>query len=190
MQTRLTPTSWSADGRLLVFDRTSPTTGVDISILPMEGERKAFPFLQTPFWEGLGRFSPDGRWMAYQSDESGRPEIYIQPFPGPGAKVQISTDGGTSPVWGSGGRELFFANGRKVMAASILAGAAIQASKPALLFEAGKGSEAKELINYDAAPDGQRFVLLLGDVAAGGTEVRVVLNWFEELKKRVPTDER
>ena len=100
------PHSWSPDGQLLAFVEVNPTTGYDIWVLrlgdPSAGSgqvRKAQPFLRTPFNESVPRFSPDGRWLAYVSDESGRWEIYVQPYPGPGGKWQISTEGGTEPVW-------------------------------------------------------------------------------------------
>ena len=89
------PNSWSPDGKVLAFTETSPITAMDIMILPSDG--KARPFLQTPFNEGAARFSPDGHWLAYVSDESGRYEIYVQPYPGPGEKWQVSTDGARSP---------------------------------------------------------------------------------------------
>ena len=92
------PHSWSPDGQLLAFTEINPTTGYDIWVLRM-GDRKAQPFLRTPFNESAPRFSPDGRWLAYVSNESGRYEIYVQPYPGPGGKWQISTEGGTEPVW-------------------------------------------------------------------------------------------
>jgi Tol biopolymer transport system component len=112
-----TPHSWSPDGHLLAFIEVNPTTGVDIWVLRMgdpsasSGQvRKAQPFLRTPFNESVPRFSPDGRWLAYISNESGRFEVYVQPYPGPGGKWQISTEGGMEPVWNRNGRELFYRN--------------------------------------------------------------------------------
>jgi Tol biopolymer transport system component/predicted Ser/Thr protein kinase len=102
--------SWSPDGQMLAFVEINPTTGYDIWVLRMS-DRKAQPFLRTPFTEGAPRFSPDGRWLAYVSDESGRFEIYVQPYPGPGGKWQISTEGGTEPMWNPNGRELFYRSG-------------------------------------------------------------------------------
>ncbi len=116
-----TPESWSPDGQLLAFHENNPTTQRDIWVLRMgdpsasSGQvRKAQPFLRTPFNESAARFSPDGRWLAYVSDESGRYEVYVQPYPGPGGKRQISTEGGTEPVWSRNGRELFYRNGKKM----------------------------------------------------------------------------
>jgi len=103
------PMSWSRDGRLLAFIEITPTTGYDIWVLRLK-DHKAEPFLRTPFNESVPSFSPDGRWLAYISDESGHFEVYVQPYPGPGGKRQISTDGGTEPVWNPNGRELFYRN--------------------------------------------------------------------------------
>src|ERR1700733_5092119 len=100
------PSSWSGDGQLLSFGEVNPTTGFDIWVLDMK-DRKAAPFLRTPFYE-VGWFSPDGRWIAYNSNESGRYEVYVQPYPGPGGKWQISTDGGMDARWTANGRELIY----------------------------------------------------------------------------------
>ena len=109
------PNSWSPDGQLLAFVEINPTTGLDIWVLRM-GDRKAQPFLRTQFNESAPQFSPDGRWLVYTSNESGRTEVYVQPYPGPGGKWQISTEGGTEPVWNRNGRELFYRTGDKMMA--------------------------------------------------------------------------
>ena len=97
--------------------------------------RKPQPFLRTPFNEEAPRFSPDGHWLAYISDESGRYEIYVQPYPGPGGKWQISTEGGTEPVWNRNGRELFYRSGDKMMAVDIATQPSFAAGKPRMLFE-------------------------------------------------------
>src|SRR5262249_52876426 len=98
------PLDWSSDGRFLLFRNSSPQTGADLWILPVFGDKKPFSFLKTPFDESDGQFSPDGKWIAYQSNESGRFEIYVQPFPGPGGKFQISTNGGAQPRWNKNGK--------------------------------------------------------------------------------------
>ena len=128
------PMSWSPDGQLLAFIEVNPTTGYDIWVLRLS-DRKAQPFLRTPFNEAAPRFSPDGRWLAYISDESGRYEIYVQPYPGPGGKWQISTEGGTEPVWNPNGRELFYRSGDKMMAVDIATQPGFAAGKPRMLFE-------------------------------------------------------
>jgi eukaryotic-like serine/threonine-protein kinase len=190
------PASWSPDGRLLAFIEINPTTGYDIWVLRMgdpsaaSGQvRKAEPFLRTPFNESAPRFSPDGRWLAYMSDESGGREIYVQPYPGPGGKWQISTEGGTEPVWNPNGRELFYRSGDKMMAVEITAQPSFSVGKPKVLFEGRYVLTAATFPNYDVSPDGQRFLMIKPSEQeqAAPTQINVVLNWFEELKRRVPT---
>jgi eukaryotic-like serine/threonine-protein kinase len=188
------PMSWSPDGKLLAFMEVNPTTGVDIWVLRMgdpsagSGQvRKAQPFLRTPFNEGAPLFSPDGRWLAYISDESGRYEIYVQPYPGPGGKWQISTEGGREPAWNRNGRELFYRNGDKMMAVDITTQPGFAPGKPRMLFEGRYELSPVQLANYDVSPDGQRFLMLKPTEKAAPTQINVVLNWFEELKQKVPT---
>jgi serine/threonine-protein kinase len=184
------PNSWSPDGQLLAFNEFSPVTGADIWVLRLS-DHKAQPFLQTKANETSAQFSPDGRWMAYVSDESGRNEVYVQPYPGPGGKRQISTDGGGEPVWNPNGRELFYRNGDKMMAVDILTQSAFTAGKARLLFERQyvPASFAAPYRNYDVSPDGQRFLMVKANeqTDAAPTQINVVQNWFEELKRRVPT---
>ena len=181
------PMSWSPDGQQLAFVEVSSTTGYDIWVLRLS-DRKAQPFLRTPFNESAPRFSPDGRWLAYISDESGRYEIYVQPYPGPGGKWQISTEGGTEPVWNPNGRELFYRSGNKMMAAEITMQPGFSADKPRVLFEGPYVPTPFSFPNYDVSRDGQRFLMLKSSEAgeAAPTQINVVLNWFEELKRRVP----
>jgi eukaryotic-like serine/threonine-protein kinase len=193
------PISWSTDGQLLAFIEINPTTGYDIWVLQMgdpsagSGQvRKARPFLQTPFNESVPRFSPDRRWLAYVSDESGRWEIYVQPFPGPGGKWQISTDGGTEPTWNPNGRELFYRTGDKMMAVDITTQPGFAAGKPRMLFEGHYVPTPGTNSNYDVSADGQRFLMLKASESVGSapTQINVVLNWFEELKQKVPTGKK
>ena len=179
---RQSPASWSPDGKVLAFTESNPTTGNDIWMLPFEGERKPLPFIRTAFNEGAARFSRDGRWLAYSSTESGRSEIYVQPYPGPGAKLQISTEGGDGPVWPRNGRELFYRNGNKMMAVEIATQPSFSAGTPSMLFEISATSG-----QYDVSSDGQRFLMVQqNEQATSATQINVVLNWFEELKRRVP----
>jgi len=181
------PNSWTSDGQLLAFLEFNPTTGLDIWVLRM-ADRKAQPFLHTRFNEGAPRFSPDGRWLAYLSDESGRPEIYVQPYPGPGGKWQISTEGGTEPVWNPNGRELFYRSRDKMMAVEITTQSEFSAGKPQVLFEGRYQASPLTASNYDVTSDGQRFLMLkaIQQTQGAPTQIDVVLNWFEELKRRVP----
>jgi eukaryotic-like serine/threonine-protein kinase len=189
------PTSWSPDGQLLAYHEVNPATGRDIWVLRMgdpsagSGQvRKAQPFLQTRFDEADPRFSPDGRWMSYVSDESGRYEIYVQSYPGPGGKWQISTEGGTEPAWNRNGRELFYRSGNKMMAVDIATQPSFAAGKPRMLFEGPYELPPFPITNYDVSLDGQRFLMLkpAEQEQAAPTQINVVLNWFEELKRRVP----
>src|SRR5712692_774487 len=201
------PFSWSPDGQLLAFIEVNPTTQRDIWVLrmsdpsPGSGQvpsaasgqgRKAQPFLRTPFDETLPRFSPDGHWLAYISDESGRYEIYVQPYPGPGGKWQISTEGGTAPVWNPNGRELFYRSGDKMMAVDIATQPGFAAGTPRMLFEGPYEPAPVPIDNYDVSPDGQRFLMIKPSeqAQAAPTQINVVLNWFEELKRRVPAGKK
>jgi Tol biopolymer transport system component len=182
------PASWSPDGQVLAFEDISSATGEDIWTLRLS-DHKQQPIIQTPFNEGQPRFSPDGRWLAYNSDQSGRYEIYVQPYPGPGGKVQISTDGGTDPLWNRNGRELFYRDGSKVLAVTIVTQPSFSAGKPKLLFDGVyTPGNAAAFPSYDVSPDGQRFLMIKpveGQQAA--TQINIVQNWFEELKRRVPS---
>ena len=185
----LVPTSWSSDGKFLAYWAVGSATGRDIWIAPLTGERKPQPFLQTKFNEMQARFSPDSRWIAYQSEESGRYEVYVQPFPGPGGKWQISTNGGTTPVWAENGRELFYMSSGNFMSVSVTAQPTFSASTPRIVadyppFLMGRLSNGV----YDVSADGQRFLFVRANVENGPPdEVRVVLNWTEELKHLAPT---
>jgi eukaryotic-like serine/threonine-protein kinase len=181
------PMSWSPDGQLLAFLEVNPTTQRDVWVLRMS-DHKAQPFLQTQFDESVPRFSPDGRWLAYMSDESGRYEIYVQPYPGPGGKWLISTEGGTEPVWNPNGRELFYRSGDKMMAVEIATQPGFTAGKARALFEGPYVPTPLTAPNYDVSPDGQRFLMLKPSPSTevAPTQINVVLNWFEELKRRVP----
>jgi eukaryotic-like serine/threonine-protein kinase len=185
------PMSWSPDGQLLAFSEINSATGYDIWVLRLS-ERKAQVFLRTPFNESVPRFSHDGRWLAYVSDESGRYEIYVQPYPGPGGKWQISTEGGTEPVWNPNGRELFYRSGNKMIAVDITTQPGFAAGKPRVLFERQYVPTPLTSPDYDVSPDGQRFLMLKSIESAGSapTQINVVLNWFEELKQKVPTGKK
>ena len=181
------PMSFSPDGQLLAFVEINPTTGYDLWVLRL-GDRKTQPFLRTPFMESVPRFSPDGRWLVYISNEPGRYEIYVQPYPGPGGKWQISTEGGTEPAWNPNGRELLYRSGDKMMAVEIATQPSFSAGKPRALFGGRYEPTPATAPNYDVSPDGQRFLMIKPSEQEAGpaTQINVVLNWFEELKRRVP----
>ena len=182
-----TPGAWSADGEWLVYTTIDPVTGVDVWALRAGGDRKPHAVVSTTFNEFDPRFSPDGRWLAYTSDEPGRLEVFVQPFAGPGARSQISTDGGTEPVWSPDGRELFYVDGDRMMAVEISTEPTFRAGAPRLLFEGRYALNTNGVAGYDVSSDGQRF-LRLQPIHADppANQIHVVLNWFEELRRRVP----
>ncbi|MDQ5858632.1 MAG: hypothetical protein M3542_10225, partial [Acidobacteriota bacterium] len=151
------PTSWSPDGRFLLYQAPGDRTRWDVWMLSLS-DGKTTPVLQTEFEEVGGAVSPDGRWLAYVSNESGRFEVYVQPFPGPGGKWQVSTAGGNYPVWRGDGKELFYlALDGKFMAVEIRTGAAVESGIPKALFGVPtKGSSGR---NFDVSADGQRFLV-------------------------------
>jgi serine/threonine protein kinase len=180
------PRSWSPDGQLLAFTEGNLSTKRDLWVLRLS-DRKAEPFLRTPFNESVPEFSPNGRWMAYVSDESSRYEVYVRPYPGPGGQWQISTDGGTEPVWNPNGRELFYRSGRRMMAVEISRAPQFAPGKPRVLFE-GQYAKAPTYPDYDVSPDGQRFLMVkeVEQELNPVSQIIVVQNWFEEVKRRVP----
>jgi len=185
------PSSISPDGKLVAFFEVNPTTRRDIWILQLS-DRKARLFLRTPYDEAVPMFSPDGRWLAYVSDESGRYEIYVQPYPGPGGKWQISTEGGVEPMWNPNGRELFYRTGDKMMAVDIAPQPSFTIGKPRMLFEGPFELAPVPTSNYAVSLDGQRFLMLkpAEQEQAAPTQIVVVQNWFEELKQKVPAGKK
>jgi Tol biopolymer transport system component len=184
--------SWSPDGKWLAFTDIHPTTSADIWVLSLEGEREVRPFLQTPALEAGGVFSPDGRWIAYDSNESGKLEVYVQAFPGPGARRQVSTEGGRQAVWARNGREIFYRSGDMMMVVAVETEPSFSLSKPKALFEGryAGGSEWKGYANYDVTADGQSFLMIRSEEETAPTEIHVVLNWAEELRAKAAVDRR
>ena len=178
--------SWSPDGRALAYYVHAEPESRDIWILPMEGDRTPVPYLTTPFNERSPSFSPDGRFIAYVSDASGRDEVYVQLYPGPGPREVISTNGGHQPVWSRDGKELFYRDGDRMMAVAVQMKPEFRAGVPELLFEGRFLSErpSSGSQSYDVSLDGRRFLMVQS--ADRATEFYVVLNWFEELEARVP----
>lgn len=186
------PESWSPDGRSLAYTQMDkPEDGSDIYVLSLDGDRKPRPLLTSRFVEGSPKFSPNGRWLAYSSDESGRPEIYALAYPGPGPTVQISTNGGTDPVWRHDGGEIFYRSGDSMMAVTITDPVKLAVSKPAVLWQghylagvgASCGMSGPTSANYDVTADGKRF-LMIEDKAQDvvGRQLQLVPGWSVSLK--------
>jgi eukaryotic-like serine/threonine-protein kinase len=178
------PTDWSADGRYLFEETatTTPQTSSDIWVAPISPDgagRKPYPYLRTEFREGRARLSPNGKWLAYSSDETKRNEIYVMTFPNPGGKWQISTSGGSEPVWSRDGKELFLisADG-KMMAVEIKGtGGNPEAGIPKALFDVRSNPTA-----FDVAKDG-RFLIAAPVQQNTSAPLTVVVNWIAGLKK-------
>jgi len=191
----LFPWSWSNNGKTLVTLESIDLTSWDIGSMSMEGDHKWEPLPQEKYNGLQPEFSPDGRWMAYTSDESGRFEIYVRPFPDVNkGRWQISTAGGDTALWSPNGRELFYRNGDAVMAVAIGTEPTFKANKPETLFRGTYASSSlQETHPWDISRDGKRFLMMkeaasTGNPAAAETprKINIVLNWFEELKQRVP----
>lgn len=168
------PHDWSPDGQFLIYQEVRSDTGIDLFILPMSGERKPRPFANTRFREDQARISPDGKWVAYGSDRTGRSEIYVQSFQGNGEQVQISNGGGVQPRWRRDGRELFYVSGQKLMAVTVESGDKFKAGTPAALF-------SLDAIEYDVSADGQRF-LVRTTAGAPPLPLSVFTGWSASLK--------
>jgi Tol biopolymer transport system component len=176
------PLSFSSDGRFLAFVTVNPRTGQDVEVLPLTGtERKPIPFQAVPGIKSYPRFSPDGRWVAFGSDEAGGNEIYVAPFPGPGRKVQVSAEGGSWPRWRRDGKELFYVAGDlTIMAVPINAqGSILEAGQPKPLFQIEP--VVGGFYSYDLSADGQR--VLVNTIASAPTSSprsTIALNWLLE----------
>jgi hypothetical protein len=187
----MAPTQWSRDGRFIVYSETASSGKPDLWVLPVgSGDGKPFEFLKTEFEELHGQLSPDSRWMAYASDETGRREVYVRPFPSGEGVWRISVNGGDQPRWRGDGKELFYigANG-KMMAASVRA---VPGSKPSLelatpvaLFDSHiiKSPGTNGVFQYDVTTDGKQFLVVTNNLAATTPPLTVVVNWSAGLKK-------
>lgn len=193
-QLHLLPKSWADDGKTLIITQAvDPNTFFDIGILPYEAASTPLPLINTRSNEFHPVISPSGRWLAYSSDESGRAEIYIKPYPGPAGVIPVTTDGGREPVWDPSEKELYYRddNGDKLFKVSILTEPAVQVGSPELLFEgtfmASSGLWGR---NYDISPQGDFFILIEEGETQPAVQINVVVNWFEELKRLVPSGKK
>jgi dipeptidyl aminopeptidase/acylaminoacyl peptidase len=186
---------WSPDGRFLLYNVSGSSGGAQASIhlwvLPMFGDdRKPRPYLQTEFAVSQARFSPDGRWVAYSSNESGPREVYVRPFPdAAGGKIMVSRNGGVSPHWRRDGRELFYVSAdSKMMAVEVTTGPQFHSGTPAPLFTAPiRARVGVSAPRFDVTPDGQRFLFAAesaaGDAASAPSPFTLVQNWVSGLRK-------
>jgi serine/threonine-protein kinase len=179
------PGSVSPDGKLLTYVEYDSVTNADILVIPLDGDRTPRPFLKTRFSEGSPVISPDGRWIAYQSNASGRFEIYVSSFPEPGPPTQVTTTGGIRPVWSGNGRELFYQSNTRKMVVPVEPGPPLKFGDASMLFAGNYLGEG------DLARDTGRFVMVKdnGQDAAGKT-IYLVLNWFDELRAKLSSPAR
>jgi len=180
------PGSLTPDGKVLAFGN-----GGNIFLLPMEGDSEPQPFITSPNEECCSKFSPDGNWIAYVSDELGLNHVYVSPYPNPSVKWLASgEEGGTEPVWSPDGDELFYRSRNRMMVVSVQTEPTFRPGRPEVLFE---GSYITTRIGrfaypyYDISPDGQRFLMIQAVEGSIG-QINVITNWFEELKRLVPTN--
>jgi dipeptidyl aminopeptidase/acylaminoacyl peptidase len=182
------PTSVSSDGQWLLFNENGAQDpgGVSIWLMRLDGDRTPRRLFQPPAGEQDGQFSPDGRWVAFQAPVSSRQEIYVAPFPGPGPRRQVSTDGGTEPLWSTDGRELFFQSGSRLMGVNITSGAAFSAGTPRVVHEGRFLKSINGNTPSTITRDGRRFLRIQQvEPERAITHIDLVLNWFEELTRVV-----
>jgi Tol biopolymer transport system component len=180
------PNSLSPDGDTLAFLRQSVDTSGDIYVASLHGSSPPRVVVGTPVYEGGAQFSPDGRWLAYASNESGQLQVYVRPFPGPDRRAAVSTQGGSFPLWRRDGKELFYRTGNRMMGVDVSTGGGnVTLSQPHVLFDQRYLFETLTIANYDVSLDGQRFLMVKDESGSG--RLNVVLNWLDELKRLAPT---
>jgi Tol biopolymer transport system component len=187
--------SYSPDGLSLAYTASGPGLAGRIVVVPLHGDKKARPLDESKYAEGSPKFSPDGHWMAYCSLESGKAQVYVQAFPGPGAKTQVSNDGGTDPVWKRSGDELFYRHDDSMMAVPVSTGSTFTAGRPQELWKgryshgmsASCGPPGVSSSNYDVTPDGTRFLMIKDDDqdSAVSRQIVVAMAWGDELNRLV-----
>jgi len=187
------PTAVSPDGRRLIFSDQAPQTDTDVMMIELDGTRRVTPLVRSPFTERDGIISPDGRWLAYEANDSGRFEVYVRPFPDVSSgRWQVSTNGGTRPIWARSGQELVYVSPTgAIMGVGVARGPSWTATTPTLLVKEGYFTIPIWWgRSYDISPDGQRFLMIKeggADGTAAPASIIVAQHWFEELKRLVPT---
>jgi dipeptidyl aminopeptidase/acylaminoacyl peptidase len=166
------------DGREIIFGRQNKDTGWDVYAAAVEGDHKVRPLVVAPFEQGRARVSPDGKWLAYTSDESGRGEVFVQAMNDPSTRAQISSEGGKDPRWSHTSDELLFLSKSRLMSVKFAPGAELNPGKPVVLFE-----DKANWLGYDVAPDGRLVVARDASDKDPGTQINIVLHWFDELKQ-------
>jgi Tol biopolymer transport system component len=186
------PHSWSPDGKWLAMQTAGEGGRSDLLMLPADAKGEPEPFLKTTYQESGAHFSPDGRFVAYESDETGKLEVFVTTFPAGGGKWQISAGGGAQPIWSRDGRELFFRTNEGVMSVrTAVEGGSLRASRPELLFRGAFLGGLRGILlpgynfpDYDVTADGKRFVMFEGGKSdVQPTRAKVVLGWFQELER-------
>jgi Tol biopolymer transport system component len=171
---------WTPDGREIIFARQNKDTGYDLYAAAVAGDHRPRPLVVMPFNQSGARLSPDGKWLAYVSDESGQPEIFVQAMSDPSIRAQVSSEGGDNPRWAGSSNELFFRSKNRLMSVKFAPGGGLNPGKPTLLFE-----DKRECAGYDVAADGRLAVSREAENRGTGNQLNVVLGWFEELKREV-----
>jgi Tol biopolymer transport system component len=174
----------SPDGKTLLYRTLArkEDTGRDIWYRAMTGDTTSKPFEVTPFDEAAPRFSADGKWVAYVSNESGTPEVFVRPFPGPGGRVQVSSGGGSDPVWAPDGKRIFYTDGSSFIVANLTTGPALAVSSRQTLFSGDLASGGVHA-NYDVAKDGHHFLMVNSEAAPA--DLTVIVNWLADVKRRL-----
>ena len=174
---------WSSDGRYIIYSLQTGRPEADLWVLPMFGDRKPWAFSDGRLDESVGSFSPDGRWIVYQSNETGQHEIFVRPFQGTEGKIQVSVNGGFIGRWAHSGKEIFYVSpDGKLMAASIVpAGSSVIVGKASQLFDPQAGAGG---FFYDATRDDQRFLFRVREDQQDMPPMTLVINWDEELRKK------
>jgi len=175
----ITATAWSSDGKFILFSENDPNTTRDVWVLPLDREQKPYPLFKTQFNELYAQFSPDGRWVAYLSNETGNDELYVARFDNPRERTRVSTAGASQPRWRRDGKELFYVAGDNgLMAVPVKAGDKLELGEAVMLFKLNS-----IVADYDVNVNGDRFLVVGTEPTARSIPFTVVLNWTSDMKR-------